>query len=119
MPASWNSHQERMYKGIVRSCRSGGRGLGRCKSMAAATVNKYRSTHGFAGLGAKLPGYKRRDYCLPGRTRSLSKYPVSDCRHAKNALSRASAAYNEGYLSRRNYAKVRKCAYRFMRRNCG
>lgn len=121
MPAAWSKVDERMYGHILRSCGRRGRyGVQRCKSIAAATVNKTRRREGrtLSGLEAKLPGYQRRDFCLPGRTRSSSKYPVPDCRHARNALSRASAAYNEGYLTASQYKRVRACANRAERRLC-
>lgn len=132
MPAfTWDAKDERQYTAIVRSCTKRGRyGVKRCKTLAAATVNKTRRREGrtledldfwspaFAGLDAKLPGYRRRDFCLPGRTHSDSKYPVPDCKRARNALSRASAAYNEGYLTQSQYSRVRACANRAKRRLC-
>ena len=128
MPASWSRKDERQYGHILRSCRSRGQyGAKRCKSIAAATVNTARQREGrtlgywdpaFAGLEAKLPGYQRRDFCLPGKTASSSKYPVPDCKRARNALSRASAAYNEGCLTRSQYKRVRACANRAKKRLC-
>lgn len=42
MPSYWSSKQERQYKHIVKSCKRSGRyGVKRCKSIAAATVNKH------------------------------------------------------------------------------
>ena len=90
----------------------------RCKSMAAATVNKQRSRT-LSGLGRILTTRRRdaltkRQFCLP----SQRKYPVQNCSHARNALARASAAYREGYLSPYQYKKVRACANRAKRRLC-
>ncbi|MEE8385940.1 MAG: hypothetical protein V3S01_08485 [Dehalococcoidia bacterium] len=134
MPASWTAKDERQYGHILTSCRKRGHyGVRRCKTIAAATVNKGRAkrrglgywTPAFAGLGSlggplekTLPGHLRRDFCLPGRTRSSSKYPVPDCSHANNALGRAKAALNRGYLSPAQYRKVARCARRAQRRLC-
>lgn len=120
MPAYWTNRQERQYGHILRSCRGRGGGVKRCKSLAAATVNKGLGVWGpaFVGLEAKLPGYRRRNFCLPGQTPSAGRYPVPDCSHAHNALARASAAFHEGYLTQSQYKKVRACANRAKRRLC-
>lgn len=121
MPAAWSPKDERQYKHILKSCTARGRyGKARCKRIAGATVNKTRRKEGrtLGGFGSTLPGRLRRDFCLPGRTRSSSKYPVPDCSHANNALGRAKAAFKQGYLSRGQYRKVVACARRAQRRHC-
>ncbi len=121
MPATWSKRDDRMYGHIVASCRQRGRhSPKRCKRIAAATVNKARRREGrtLNGLGTKLPGYKRRAFCLPGRTPSAGRYPVPDCSHARNARARATAAYNEGYLTRAEHRRVMTCAARAMKRHC-
>lgn len=70
-------------------------------------------------LGKRLTAAQRRrlkpkQFCLPEQR----KYPVPDCRHADNALSRATAAYREGYLSASQYRRVKACARRVQRRLC-
>ena len=55
MPSAWSPKDERQYGHILKSCRQRGRyGTGRCKSIAAATVNKTRSREGrtLGGFGA-------------------------------------------------------------------
>jgi hypothetical protein len=77
MPAAWSPRDDRQYGHILASCRKRGRyGVARCKSIAAATVNKRRGREGRAlgsvsretGLGALLP-----------RRRAGEPY-LSDCR---------------------------------------
>ncbi len=47
MPRSWLPSDERQYSAIVDSCEGRGRySMKRCKSMAAATVNKRRAREG-------------------------------------------------------------------------
>lgn len=47
MPAAWSPKDERQYGHILASCRKQGRyGVSRCKSIAAATVNKNRRRQG-------------------------------------------------------------------------
>lgn len=48
MPASWSEKDERQYKHIVQSCRTGKkkRSAKVCKRIAAATVNKTRAEEG-------------------------------------------------------------------------
>jgi hypothetical protein len=74
---------------------------------------------GLAGLDGKLSYRKRsklrsNQFCLPAQR----KYPVPDCSHANNALSRATAAHREGYLSKSQYRKVTACARRAQKRHC-
>jgi hypothetical protein len=61
MPAAWTAKDERQYGHIVKSCLKGGRPRKRCKSMAAATVNKGRRREGRTLSG--LEG-RRRALCL-------------------------------------------------------
>lgn len=46
MPAAWSAKDERQYKHILKSCVKRGRKPKRCKSIAAATVNKQRAEEG-------------------------------------------------------------------------
>ena len=55
----------------------------------------------------KLPA---RDFGLP----KSRKYPMPDRAHAKNAKARASAAYNEGYLTKSQYDHVVRKADRML-----
>ena len=66
MPTTWSPKDERQYGHILASCRKRGRyGVARCKSIAAATVNKRRGREGrsLSGLGAT----KRRRVYIPGQ----------------------------------------------------
>lgn len=65
MPAAWSAKDERMYGHIVKSCKKRGRyGLKRCKSIAAATVNKRRRKEGRTLSG--LDGYTAAPLILVG-----------------------------------------------------
>jgi hypothetical protein len=86
-----------------------------CKRTMTASLGYW--TPAFAGLET-LPGFERRDFCLPGRTRSESKYPVPTCRNANSALAYSTQMYNKGYLTKRQLKKVRSCARRAQQRLC-
>jgi hypothetical protein len=45
------------------------------------------------------------DFALSGR-----RYPIPDAAHARDALSRASAAYNAGHISKANYDHIKAMA---------
>lgn len=71
-----------------------------------------------AGLGARLTARARASlpsssFALPGR-----RYPLPDCSHARNALSRASMSYHRGHLSQKEHATVVRKAHAAMRRLC-
>jgi hypothetical protein len=53
MPAAWSAKDERQYKHILQSCRTGDKrhSLRTCKRMAAATVNQQRRREGRIALG--------------------------------------------------------------------
>lgn len=59
---------------------------------------------------AKLPA---KSFALPGR-----RFPVQDCSHARNALSRASLSYHRGNLTRGEHQTVVRKARAAMRRHC-
>lgn len=48
MPAAWNRHDERQFKAILSSCKTGRkrRSTKTCKRIAGATVNKRRRLEG-------------------------------------------------------------------------
>lgn len=47
MPKAWSKKDERQYKAVLKSClKKDGRKTKSCKSMAAAIVNKRRSSEG-------------------------------------------------------------------------
>lgn len=50
MPAAWNQHDERQFKAILSSCKTGRkrRSTKTCKRIAGATVNKRRRLEGRA-----------------------------------------------------------------------
>jgi hypothetical protein len=58
MPAAWTAKDERQYGHILKSCKKrGSYGVKRCKSIAAATVNKRRRKEGRTLSG--MPGYEK------------------------------------------------------------
>ena len=46
MPRAWSAKEERQYEHIKDSARKEGRSMKRAKQIAAATVNKQRSSEG-------------------------------------------------------------------------
>lgn len=70
------------------------------------------------GLGRALTARARaripsRKFALPGR-----RFPIQDCSHARNALSRASMSYHRGNLTRDEHETVVRKARAAMRRHC-
>lgn len=70
MPAgTWSKKDERQYKAIVSSCRKKKKGkkkrsLKSCKSMAAATVNKFRQKQGRTKKAKKAQKGRKTFFCL-------------------------------------------------------
>lgn len=62
MPSSWSAKDERQYKHILTSCKKRSRrsksAISRCKSIAAATVNKVRARR--LGKCVCPKGYNKR-----------------------------------------------------------
>ncbi|HEX9161020.1 MAG TPA: hypothetical protein VF980_04865 [Thermoanaerobaculia bacterium] len=59
MPSSWTNKDERQYEHIEASGKKRGMSTKRAKSMAAATVNKERSSEGRTKSAKKRSSKKR------------------------------------------------------------
>jgi hypothetical protein len=94
VPASWSRKDERQYEHIVSSCT---RPSKICKRIAAATVNKRRSTEG-RGLGdfvvqAKaIPGHPRTGGWSPGWGPACTNTPLRSHKDANDYIKKIRVA---------------------------
>ena len=85
MPKAWSNKDERQYEHIKDSAKKEGRSTKRAKQIAAATVNKQRSSEGRTKSSKKRSSSKKR--AGGSKKRSSSKKSTS----RKSSASRKSS----------------------------
>ena len=73
MPKAWSNKDERQYEHIKDSAKKEGRSTKRAKQIAAATVNKQRSSEGRAKTSSKKSSSKKSSSKKSSSRKSSSK----------------------------------------------
>lgn len=105
-----------VFRGSTRTSVRQGRRMHTARS--ALPARNIFGAEPLAGFEGRLTAAQRRR--IPSSSFALSgrRYPVHNCSHARNALSRASMSYHRGNLTRKEHATVVRRARAAMRRLC-